>query len=494
MSDVVKTHKDKIDIKKEYQTIRNFGASDCWSMQKIGAWSPKNRERVAELLFSKYHGIGLSCWRFNFGGGLNDKIHHPWRTAETFEVAEGQYDWNHQANEQWFLRAAKRYGVNEFVAFVNSPPRRLTANNLTGCSPDGNSTNLKKGYEGQFARYICDILSHFENHPNEESRIHFDYISPINEPEHEWNGGGQEGCRYAIADIKAVVKELHKELRRQGLTTKILSPEAGSPRTMCGECEWMSEKFGTKYGDYIDELCSDPEMAECLSKQICYHAYWADNAETNRIVEAREVMRKKMDKYPDWELHQTEYCVMAGPHSLGPEAGGFGRDLSMITALWVSRVMHYDMSVANANAWQWWTSFSPEDYKDGLIHTDYFKEGDPESIIVPKLLWTFGNFSRFVRPGAKRVELTGDGHDRYGLLGSAYKDEAEKKIVAVYLNMADIRAQVKLNIAGAKIKAWSPFVTSFMRDDNLKQYPDIAAGEEITIPARAVVTLIANYE
>ena len=85
-------HKDAIRLDAECQTIENFSASDCWSMQKLGTWSLPSRTRIADLLFSQTTGIGLSCWRFNIGGGITDKINNAWRTAETFEVAEGKYD------------------------------------------------------------------------------------------------------------------------------------------------------------------------------------------------------------------------------------------------------------------------------------------------------------------------------------------------------------------------------------------------------------------
>src|SRR4051794_13504955 len=99
--------RDQIDLDREHQLIENFGASDAWSMQKLGTWSLENRNRVADLLFSPEKGIGLSCWRFNIGGGINPQITNPWRTAETFEVSEGHYDWTRQAGERWFLGAAK---------------------------------------------------------------------------------------------------------------------------------------------------------------------------------------------------------------------------------------------------------------------------------------------------------------------------------------------------------------------------------------------------
>ncbi|MGC4050951.1 MAG: glycoside hydrolase [Paludibaculum sp.] len=101
---------DTITLDSLYQRIDNFGASDCWTMQKLASWSLQSRERVADLLFSQSKGIGLSCWRFNIGGGVNPKITHPWRSPETFEVSEGQYDWTRQAGERWFLGAAKARG------------------------------------------------------------------------------------------------------------------------------------------------------------------------------------------------------------------------------------------------------------------------------------------------------------------------------------------------------------------------------------------------
>lgn len=60
-----------------YQTIDGFGASDAWMVDPIGKyWSHKNKEGIAELLFSRERddynrpkGIGLSMWRFNVGTG-----------------------------------------------------------------------------------------------------------------------------------------------------------------------------------------------------------------------------------------------------------------------------------------------------------------------------------------------------------------------------------------------------------------------------------------
>lgn len=35
---------------------------------------------------------------------------------------DGTYDWNKQLGQQYFLKKALEYGVEELVAFINSPP------------------------------------------------------------------------------------------------------------------------------------------------------------------------------------------------------------------------------------------------------------------------------------------------------------------------------------------------------------------------------------
>jgi hypothetical protein len=114
-------HHDVIRLDREFQEVENFGASDCWSMQKIGGWSEEGRNRVADLLFSTTRGIGLSCWRFNIGGGINPRITNLWRTAETFETGEGQYDWTRQN-----LNSRMNLSFSSRSAGSCAPPKRAT--------------------------------------------------------------------------------------------------------------------------------------------------------------------------------------------------------------------------------------------------------------------------------------------------------------------------------------------------------------------------------
>ena len=67
----------KIDLTRTYQTIQDFGASDCWTAEYVADYfSMTEKEKAAKLLFSQGfdnngnpEGIGLSCWRVNIGAG-----------------------------------------------------------------------------------------------------------------------------------------------------------------------------------------------------------------------------------------------------------------------------------------------------------------------------------------------------------------------------------------------------------------------------------------
>ena len=479
---------DTVQLNVRRQLIENFGASDCWSMQKIGAWPEEKREEVARLLFSTSGGIGLSAWRFNLGAGVTASIRNPWRTVETFEVGEGKYDWTRQANERWFLRSALRHKVPQLIAFVNSPPCRMTVNGLPYGEGVKASTNLKPGYEAQFARYLADVLAHFRDNPDRRERLEFDFISPINEPQWDWDRSNQEGCRYGNRDVRRALLALGEELARRKLRTKILAIESGSIPDMYSLNEKSSATYGTPFGDYIEMLYGDSQIRPLLAGRLAYHSYFSDRLD-GEILEHRQKLRAKADANPELRLWQTEYCILEGPEG----KGGRGRDLTMQTALDVARVIHYDLTLANASAWQWWTSVSPVDFKDGLIYTDYRKPGDPVSIHASKLLWTLGNYSRFIRPGMQRVELRGERHDMRGILGSAYVDARSRQLAMVYLNLATEAQRVRFTFEGGQPRRLTPFVTSDRAGEDLKAGAPFAPGEEFAIPARSAVTLTGSF-
>jgi hypothetical protein len=159
----------------------------------------------------------------------------------------------------------------------------------------------------------------------------------------------------------------------------------------------------------------------------------------------------------------------------------------------VARVIQLDLAVTGVSAWQWWTAISAEDYKDGLVYTDWKANPDRQWWYASKTLWAMGQFSRYIRPGMKRCGFTGEGADPNGLLGSAWREETTGEIVVVYVNMAMNYAPVKLSFKGLS----SPFaptivrsyVTSGTAGDDIRPAGTRLVTDTLQILPRSVTTL-----
>ncbi len=474
------------DLATTAQTMDNFSASDAWSMQMVGLWSDANKNTIADLLFSTNKGIGLSAWRFNLAAGFDPTIAasspgwQPWRTEQGFLVSSNNYDWTRQPGQRWFLSAAKARGLDQYIAMVYSPPTNFTRNGRVYSTDSSYPSNLKPGYEPAFAQFIGDVLAHFKTNPVVAERIAFNYVMPINEPEWDWNGSAQEGCRYGNSQILSLIPAVSTSLTARGLPTQIIVPEAG---TLTSLYQQNSFKYGESYGNYLSSLNS---ITNLVSRKLTAHSYWTDNV-TNELVSIRQTLNTQLAAKPFWQYWQTEYCILG--------TNGPGRDLSMPTALNVARVIWADLTIANASAWHWWLSLSPADYKDGLLYTDYFRSEDAESLYCSKTFWAFGQWSRFIRPGWKRVNQGGNG-DVLGLMGAAFLSPTSNALAMVFINAASANKLVAPGAtgmgAGNGIAYWTPWITSALPSDNLSPLLPLAPGTACIMPAGSVVTLVAS--
>ena len=183
----------------------------------------------------------------------------------------------------------------------------------------------------------------------------------------------------------------------------------------------------------------------------------------------------------------TEYCVLENNEQIK----GGKQDLSMQTALYVARVIHSDLTIANASAWHWWLAMSPYNYKDGLIYHD--KNKDDGNFTDSKLLWALGNYSRFIRPDAKRIQVDYASFNsvenlKTGVLISAYKNKDER-IVIVIVNQKkeDILITFKELPNYNSIKTYTTNEQSNLRLINKKQNTN-----KILISKESVNTIILN--
>src|SRR5690606_5873508 len=107
-----------------------------------------------------------------------------------------------------------------------------------------------------------------------------------------------------------------------------------------------------------------------------------------------------------------------------------------------------------------------------------------------KLLWAFGNYSRFIRPGMVRIEASNltypdPSEAAQNVMISAFRDPVSGKIVLVAVNLTG--EDKKLSIEGVKNGGWTGYLTS--NSANLEKQK---VGKRIVIPSKAVMTLISE--
>ncbi|GGA75329.1 xylanase [Flavobacterium palustre] len=502
----------KIDLSKELQTMDGFGASDAWRCQMVGKnWPLEKRNAIADLLFTKEvdkdgnpKGIGLSVWRFYLGAGsaeqgLESEISDEWRRSECFQNPDGTYDWTKQAGQRWFLQAAKSRGVEKFLAFTISPPVQMTLNGKA-FSPQKLNMNIKKGKLPEYADFLVETIDNLQRREG----ITFDYLSPINEPQWDWMAGkngqaSQEGTPATNQEMFDFTKLLSERIQSKSLKTEIVMGEAAIINYLYENVndENRDDQINAFFGPSSTNISQLPNV----KKVITGHSYFSVWPLKDQI-SYREKLSSRLKQTENLKYWQTEYSILEQlDKEVIPGSSGHQRDLGMKTALFAATIIHNDIAVANASSWQWWTALSRANFKDGLIYlddgtnngsmTDGYCKNDGfyrES----KLLWAFGNYSRFVRPGMIRLQIENQKKEEDIML-TAYKDVANKKLVIVAINNSNSIKTCNLNLSGNTLvkKTLTPYTTS--ETMSLKKGTNVKASS-FEIPSKAVVTYVGSYK
>lgn len=452
-----------IDLNTRYQHIDGFGASDAWRCQFVGQnWPVEKREQMAEWLFSKEldekgnpKGIGLSIWRFYVSAGSAEQgelsgIKNEWRRGQSFIDADGNYNWNKQLGQQWFLNKAKEAGVDKFLAFSIAAPTFWSLNGKAYAATQNGTINLKPEKFDDYAKFMTNVLKHFE-----EIGIHFDYLSPINEPQWDWEKASQEGTPATNKNMKKLISMLNTYISDANLNTDMVIGEAADLRFLYSEygkperaqqLQAFYDKDNSSKDTYIRDLSN-------VSNTVSGHSYFT-TWPVSSLIDIRKELHQSLDSLA-LDYWQSEFCILENSEDLG--GGGGTRDLGMATALYVARVIHADLTLLNAKSWQWWTALTIADYKDGLIYLDTGNEDDmynrealkyDGNFHDSKLMWALGNYSRFVKPGMQRVAsifaTNKSMEDKFkDLMISSYIGN-QGEMVVVAINYSDEEKQIVL--------------------------------------------------
>lgn len=504
----------KIDPSKTYQEIEHFAASDAWSGNFVGMyWDNKQKEQIAQWLFSQKtdasgnpEGIGLSLWRVNVGAGTleqdNADIMPFQRRAESFKTKDNNnYDWGKCSGQQFFMQKAIDHGCNNFLLFSNSPLVQYTINGK-GWSSSNNSANIRPECYSEFATYLVDVTDYYL-----KKGWNISYISPINEPQINWDSPRQEGSPWRNSEIKKMFEELDKALTQKGMSNiKMLLGETADLRQLFEEIPNLRKRFREE-GEAPDKQIytffdsNSPYYLgdlKHLPKQIAGHSYHTDLT-NKQIKETRVKLRQYTDKQ-GVDFIQSEWCLL--PDVKDPIDGfqidwNRGNYANMDVALLLGRVVYGDFIYANAKAWGYWKGMEVNgshalislSLKDGNIINGGFASTN-------KLLWGLGNYSFFIRPGYVRIELNG-ANDLETMVGSAYQSPDHSQIVVVYVNSSFDEYAIKTafpNETNQKIKTISIYTTNSNMDLAKTSANNYNKNNIIKIPARSIVTMVYDLD
>ena len=133
---------------------------------------------------------------------------------------------------------------------------------------------------------------------------------------------------------------------------------------------------------------------------------------------------------------------------------------------------------------------TPYDYKDGLVYIDKNENGGVFS--DSKMLWVLGNYSRFIRPGMKRIGV--ESSEDTNLEFSGYKSDDEKQLVFIVQNYKSLASDFQVSIDSLEDYSFKAYLTSTGEEDNLKLVSSGNTGDSLTIPGNSVMTVELNVK
>lgn len=493
-----------------FQTLRSFGASDCWTADYVGRYFiDGEKEKAARWLFSQETdaegnplGIALSQWRINLGAGSASQgdasnIKDKTRRTECLLNADGKtYDWTRAQGQQWFMQKAKSYGVPDFLLFSNAPLIYFTKNRLANNKDNKYSGSiLKADSYADFAAYLTECAFHFA-----KAGYNIGYISPVNEPAFSWTDG-QEGSPWTNTEIAQLAKEIDKQLTVKDLTTKILLPEASAWNRLYEQCN----DYGGRASNQIDAFWNSHNTNTYigglthLAPVVAGHSYWTFRT-NDELENVRTKVKEAASKY-NVETAQTEWCMLGKePETATGFPASYDDASYMDIALYMAKVIYADLTFANVSSWSYWTAMAQEKWsqKDRfyLLRLNTPDDSGNESygdiqtggtVSDSKNLWVLGNYSRFVRPGYRRIAMNVPNGGLNGLMGTAFISPDNTTVVAVLVNYGYLRRNVSFSIDGFTTLSIDTYTTD--ADNNLK-HSAVSQDEKLSLAKSSVTTVV----
>lgn len=364
--------------------FEGWGTSLCWWANRIG-YSDSLSQQAADLFFGD-EGLDLNIMRYNIGGGDDPTHSHITRTDSAVPgwllAADGEYVYDYEADRNQLnvlKRAAQAAGEDAWVeVFSNSPPYFMTVSGCSSGNRNADENNIRDDQYDDVGEYLAHVTAYINN----DLGIEVDSISPMNEADtNHWGAfsNKQEGCHVDAGESQsALIIETAAAMERYGL----------GDVTVVASDETSPDKQVVEYESFSDEALEKID-------RISTHTYG-----TTGIEQLAALSRKE-----GFNLWMSE---VDGSGTAGEDAG------EMSSALWLGQKIIYDINKLSPSAWVMWqvvdNHISADGYngnKDtgmpdisGGFWGTAVADHDNDTIILTQKYYGFGQFTRYIRPGA----------------------------------------------------------------------------------------------
>jgi O-glycosyl hydrolase len=444
-----------VDTTIQYQEVDGLGFSQAFQraedvLGKDGL-SPANQAYVLDLMFSLENGgAGFAILR-NGIGSSNSSASNFMNSIEPISpgspTAPPSYVWDRNNSGQFpVAQMAYERGLEKLYGNAWSAPGFMKTNDdennggylcgvaNTSCST-GNWMQAYADYLVQYARFY------------KESGVTVTHLGFLNEPQLAASYAGMLSNGTQAAEF---IRVLAKTVEQSGLDLAI---------TCCDGIGWEDQEA------MMAGLQEGPDPAEDYLSVVTGHGY--DYAPNFTLSTTKKVW---LTEWADLTGDFTPYTFFAD--------GGPGEGMT-----W-ARNVQVAFTQANVSAFMYWIGAENSTTNSALINLI----GD--SVVPSKRFWALAQFSRFARPGARRVEA---GCAVEGTLHVSAFLNTDGRVATQVINNGTEAVDITLNVKGwAGNGTLQPWLTDNANDLTALEpvYQTSHGSFEASVPARSLVTYI----
>ncbi|KAJ5198714.1 uncharacterized protein N7498_007831 [Penicillium cinerascens] len=442
-----------VNPKVQFQEIDGFGASQAFQRAEdiFGKYGLPvvNQTLVLNLLYDENFGAGFTILR-NGIGSSNTSDSNFMNSIEPINPggpnAKPEYVWDHYDSGQFPLaQQAYSRGLQTLYADAWSAPGYMKTDDdndnggyLCGVTNESCTTG---NWMQAYANYLVQYARFYK-----ESGVEITHLGFLNEPQFAATYASMLSNGTQAADF---IRVLAKTVRKSGLNLKI---------NCCDSIGWDDQEA------MMAGLKAGPDPAINYLDVVTGHGY-----DSPPIYPLSTNKKTWLTEWADLTGDFTPYTFYKN--------GGPGEGLTWANHIQVA------LRDAGTSGFLYWIGAENSTTNSALINLIN------NEVIPSKRFWAFTQFSKFVRPGARRIEAVSS---HANLTVSSFKNH-NGRIATQLLNQGDLDVEVNVQVTGLKSGlSVEPYITN--NDYDLELLAPIVSASggsfQVKVPPRSMVTYL----